>query len=172
MNYYKKLVNTKNINFSVELRPYILKIESPIGLSILHSYKFLFLYKKFLCVFIPKNKTLVKTIFNIFSSKIKGLQKLYVTKLTLQGLGFKASISENFIIFKLGFSHLLVYKIPNYLKLAVYKRFTCIRVYGNNLQNLKEACNTLRGLKLPEPYKGKGIKYFNESIITKVIKKV
>jgi len=172
MNYYKKLFIIKNTRFSVELKPYILKIESPIGLTLLHTYKFLFLYKKFLCVFIPKGKDLIKTIFNIVSFKLKGLQKLYTVRLILKGLGFKASILKNFIIFKLGFSHLLAYSIPNYLKLAIYNRLTFIRIYSNNIQKLKESCNSLRNLKLPEPYKGKGIKYINEITTLKVTKKL
>jgi len=172
MKYYKKLQVFKTIKFSVQLKPYIIKIESRLGSALLHTNKNLFLYKNVICIVIPKSKNRVKTLFNSLFFRLKGLQFLYVMKLSLKGLGFKVTILENFITFKLGFSHLFTYCLPRFLKAVVYGRFMHIKLFSNNLQKLREVCIVIKKLKFPEPYKGKGIIYFGEMSTLKAIKKL
>jgi ribosomal protein L6P/L9E len=172
MNYYKKLNNFNNIKFSIQLKPYIFKMKSSFGLNIIYTYKYLFFYKNNLCLNIPGNKLLIKTIFNRFYNNFRGLQQLYVINLIIKGLGFKAIIIQNYIIFKLGFSHLIMYKIPKYLKIKISQKFSKIELFSINLQKLKIFCILIQNLKFPEVYKGKGIIYKNNIIILKSVKNI
>jgi len=102
-----------------------------------------------------------------------GLQNNYSLKLNLVGLGFKINILDNNKIeLKLGFSHSIFYTLPKNIKIKQPKdRVSIYLLIGPELQELTQVFATLRKLKRPEPYKGKGIRYFNEIIKLKEGKK-
>lgn len=96
-------------------------------------------------------------------------------RLRLVGVGYKASKLENYgnnlLMFKLGYSHLLYFKIP--YKLGVFSlKFTKLFIFGNSYQNVTQIASIIRSYKIPEPYKGKGILYVSEKISLKEGKKV
>lgn len=96
-------------------------------------------------------------------------------KLKLVGIGYRAFNVENFqnqlLMFKLGFSHLIYFKIPNNIKISCLK-FTKIFVFGTSYQDVTQSVSFIQFQKLPEPYKGKGILRENEMIKLKEGKKV
>ena len=96
-------------------------------------------------------------------------------KLKLVGIGYKAFNHENFknklLIFKLGYSHFIYFKIPAKLKIFCLKS-TKLFVYGNSYQEITQTSSIVRSYKKPEPYKGKGILYETEKIILKEGKKI
>jgi large subunit ribosomal protein L6 len=96
-------------------------------------------------------------------------------KLKLVGVGYRAFPDETFdnklILFKLGFSHLIYFRIPKELTVFCKKR-TQLFISGNSYQNVTHISAAIRNLKKPEPYKGKGILYENEKIILKEGKKI
>lgn len=96
-------------------------------------------------------------------------------KLKLVGIGYKAFNHENFkdelLTFKLGYSHLIFFKIPAKLKIFCLKS-TKLFVYGNSYQEITQTASIIRSYKKPEPYKGKGILYETEKILLKEGKKI
>jgi len=100
---------------------------------------------------------------------------LFYKKLNFVGVGYRPSFVESFenklILLKLGFSHLVYFKIPSNLKVFHQKR-TQLFVCGNSYHSVTQFVSSIRLLKKPEPYKGKGILYENEKVILKEGKKV
>ena len=117
-----------------------------------------------------KNKIfLLHTLQKLFD----GLKNSYSLKLNLVGLGFKINVLENNVIeLKLGFSHSIYYELPEHVSVIQPKdRVSIYLLVGPELSKLTQVFATLRRLKKPEPYKGKGIRYFNEIIKLKEGKK-
>lgn len=94
-------------------------------------------------------------------------------KLKLIGVGYKVSSmeKESILLFKLGFSHSIFLKIPQKIKVLTFKSSN-IYLFGNSLINVADLAARIRFYKSPEPYKGKGILYSNETITIKEGKKV
>jgi len=96
-------------------------------------------------------------------------------KLNLVGVGYRVFSHEhleNQIYFKLGYSHLIYFKIPNSLNTHCQK-FTKLFLYGNSsFDTLTQTAAQIRACKVPEPYKGKGILHDQEKIILKKGKKI
>ena len=101
---------------------------------------------------------------------------LIFRKLKIIGVGFRADFADTFLkekvlTLKLGFSHLIYAKVPdNSLLNSLTKTKFCI--YGSSYNEISEFAASIRSKKLPEPYKGKGILYDNETIILKEGKKI
>ena len=96
-------------------------------------------------------------------------------KLNLVGVGYRAFSHDqlkNQIYFKLGYSHLIYFKIPAELNTHCQK-FTKLFLFGNcSFDVLTQTAAQIRVCKLPEPYKGKGILYDQEKIVLKKGKKI
>lgn len=97
------------------------------------------------------------------------------SKLNLVGVGYRVFPYEqvqNQLYFKLGFSHLIYFKLPESLKIHCHK-FTKLFLFGKcSLANLTQTAALIRDFKRPEPYKGKGILYDQEQIVLKKGKKI
>jgi large subunit ribosomal protein L6 len=100
---------------------------------------------------------------------------LIYKKLKLVGVGYRAFDVDEFkndlLMFKLGYSHPLYFKIPFNLNIVCLK-FTKLYIYGNSYQTVTQTASLIRSYKTPEPYKGKGILYEGEKIVLKEGKKV
>nr|QYJ09252.1 ribosomal protein L6 [Pleurosigma sp. mgcode 4] len=96
-------------------------------------------------------------------------------KLKLVGVSYRALLEESFdnklLLLKLGFSHLIYFRISKKFKLFCKKR-TQLFVSSNSYQDVTNISALIRNLKTPEPYKGKGILYENEKINIKTGKKI
>lgn len=110
----------------------------------------------------------------IKKSLIETTYKIH-TKLKLVGVGYRVfpvnNLENKLLMFKLGYSHPLYFKIPETLKIISLK-FTKLFIYGTSYQKVSQISSLIRSYKKPEPYKGKGILYDNEKIILKEGKKV
>jgi len=107
---------------------------------------------------------------SLITNIIKGVNQGFIKKLQLVGIGYKAKIENNKLIFNLGFSHPIEYIIPDGITINLIKP-TLINIIGNNYNQVTQVASTLRTFKHPEPYNGKGIKYLNEKIVLKEKKK-
>lgn len=100
--------------------------------------------------------------------------KLY-QKLKLVGIGYKSIALETFadqlLMLKLGFSHFIYFRIPKKIYFFCKKQ-TQLFILSNSYKELTQITNSIRSIKPPEPYKGKGILYENEIIIIKKGKKI
>lgn len=117
----------------------------------------------------------IKSLRKNFNSKIKKniLESsiLINKRLKLVGVGFKAFLNENLIQFRLGFSHSIFCKIPKKIEIEVVKS-NSIFIFGNSIQTITQLASNIKCYKKPEPYKGKGILYYNEKIKLKQGKKL
>nr|AVR57507.1 ribosomal protein L6 [Entomoneis sp.] len=114
--------------------------------------------------------SLKKTIFSFFKHFLIEIQINLYSKLKLIGIGYKIFKTnyDGILSFKLGYSHSIYFK-PN-LKTFILKA-TKLFIVGNLYQNSTKVLSLIRTLKVPEPYKGKGILYENEKITLKEGKK-
>ena len=98
---------------------------------------------------------------------VKGVTDGYKKELELVGVGFKASNQGNVLDLSLGYSHNIIFEVPKELKVATATekgQNPKIILEGTDKQLLGQVAAKLRGLRKPEPYKGKGVKYSTETI--------
>ena len=91
-------------------------------------------------------------------------------KLQLVGVGYRASAQGNKVNLSLGFSHPVVYEVPEGITIETPSQ-TEIIVKGIDRQKVGQAAAEIRAYRPPEPYKGKGVRYADEQIILKEVKK-
>ena len=91
-------------------------------------------------------------------------------KLTLVGVGYRASIQGDAVKLQLGFSHDVLHKLPAGIK-AECPTQTEIVIKGSNKQVVGQVAAELRAYREPEPYKGKGVRYSDERVVIKETKK-
>lgn len=106
----------------------------------------------------------------LLANAVEGVTKGFTKRLELTGVGFKAALKGTGLEMALGFSHPVTFAAPEGITLAVEKN--AIIVTGADKQRVGETAATIRRLKPPEPYKGKGIKYAGEVIRRKAGKVV
>jgi len=123
----------------------------------------------------PKKMTLESralwgTYASHITNMIAGVNKLFEKKLILEGVGFKSEVSNGKINLALGFSHPVNIVIPEGLKVTAEKNV--ITISGANKEDVGQFAAGLRSQKKPEPYKGKGMRYHDETIRRKQGKKL
>jgi len=102
----------------------------------------------------------------ILNNMVKGVTDGFVKKLEIHGVGFKAAVTGKSITMTLGYSHPIVYSIPDQIKVTVEEN-TKITVEGPDRRIVGQVAADLRGYYPPEPYKGKGVRYVGEKIVRK-----
>jgi len=102
-------------------------------------------------------RTLVK-------NAVEGVTRGYERTLEISGVGFKAELKGKELHFALGFSHPVVFKLPEGITAEVDPKQTRVTVRGVDKHLLGLTAAKIRGLRAPEPYKGKGIKYAEEIV--------
>ena len=100
----------------------------------------------------------------LLRNAVDGVTKGYERALEISGVGFKAEVKGKEIHFTLGFSHPVVFKLPEGIAAEVDAKQTRLTVRGVDKHLLGLTAAKIRGLREPEPYKGKGIKYAEETI--------
>ena len=95
---------------------------------------------------------------------VNGVTKGYERSLEISGVGFKAELKGKEIQFTLGFSHPVMFKLPEGVTAEVDPKQTRVTVRSVDKHLLGLTAAKIRGLRVPEPYKGKGIKYSYEKI--------
>lgn len=109
-------------------------------------------------------KAIHGTTRTIIANMIKGVNVGFEKILRIEGVGYRASVSEKKLILQLGFSHVIEFPIPEGVNITVNPKQGQISVAGINKQIVGEIASNIRALKKPEPYKGKGIRYLGEHI--------
>ncbi len=109
--------------------------------------------------------TLAAHILNM----IEGVNKPFMKKLIIEGIGFKSDLKGDELTLALGFSHPVKVTVPKTLKVLVEKNV--VTVSGIDVEAVGQFVARVRNYKKPEPYKGKGIRYEGEVIRRKQGKK-
>ncbi|HXC60516.1 MAG TPA: 50S ribosomal protein L6 [Steroidobacteraceae bacterium] len=104
------------------------------------------------------------------ANMVSGVTKGYEKKLELVGVGFRAAVAGKSLNLTLGFSHAVVFPIPEGITIEAPTQ-TEIVIKGVDKQRVGQVAADIRDLRPPEPYKGKGVKYSDEKITLKEGKK-
>jgi len=104
------------------------------------------------------------------SNIVRGLVDGFATTLDLVGVGYRASVAGTRLTMQLGFSHDVVFDIPEGISVKCEKPTTIV-VSGHDKQQVNQICAYLRGHRPPEPYKGKGVIKSGEFVLRKEGKK-
>ncbi|QOG11872.1 50S ribosomal protein L6 [Arcobacter sp. FWKO B] len=99
------------------------------------------------------------------NNAILGLSTGFTKKLEINGVGYKAAVNGNVLELALGFSHPINFEIPKGISMSVEKNV--LTITGSDKGQVGQISAIVRGYRPPEPYKGKGVKYVDETIIRK-----
>lgn len=125
-------------------------------------------------LFSPKNDSSMPisgTMRSLVNNIVIGVTEGFSKKLLLVGVGYRAALQGKDLKLSLGFSHDVIYPAPEGITFEVPKNQTEITVSGIDKQKVGQVCAEIRAYRPPEPYKGKGVKYADETIYRKEAKK-
>ena len=110
------------------------------------------------------------TMRSLLANMVQGVSQGYEKKLLLVGVGYRAKADKENLNLTLGFSHPVVYKLPDGIKAETPSQ-TEILIKGIDKQKVGQVAAEVRAFRKPEPYKGKGVRYAGEVIVMKEAKK-
>lgn len=130
------------------------------------------LFKKNSKIYLLNNNKASDKVFYKILETMQGLKSGYTLRLRLVGIGYKVLIEKNVLTLRLGFSHTVTYQLPENISVIQPKpKLPLFILQGLEYDKLTQVAAEIRGLKKPEPYKGKGFSYENEIIRRKEGKK-
>ena len=106
----------------------------------------------------------------LVNNMVTGVANGFTRNLEINGVGYRAAVQGSSLNLQLGYSHDVNYPIPSDVKITC-ERPTAITISGADRQRVGQVAAEIRSFRPPEPYKGKGIKYSNETIRRKEGKK-
>jgi len=106
----------------------------------------------------------------LVANLVTGVTKGFEQKLEITGVGYRASVQGKNLQIALGYSHDVVFPIPEGIAITTPKP-TEIMIVGIDKQKVGQVAAVIRGFRKPEPYKGKGVRYAGEYIFRKEGKK-
>ena len=104
---------------------------------------------------------------SLVANAVYGVTEGFKKELDIVGIGYRAEVSGKQVVFALGYSHPVVFPIPDGIDIAVDKQ-THITVSGIDRQKVGQVAANIRLLRKPDPYKQKGIRYTGEVLKKKV----
>jgi large subunit ribosomal protein L6 len=104
---------------------------------------------------------------SLLANAVQGVSTGFTKTLDIVGVGYRAEVREREIHFALGYSHPVVFSIPEGIEVAIDKA-NRVTVTGADRQQVGQVAAEIRRLRRPDPYKGKGIKYSDEILRRKV----
>ena len=110
------------------------------------------------------------TMRALVANMVHGVTKGYERKLTLVGVGYRAQAQGDKLNLTLGYSHPIVHQMPKGIKVETPTQ-TEIMIKGIDKQVVGQVAAEIRAYRRPEPYKGKGVRYSDETVVLKETKK-
>ena len=110
------------------------------------------------------------TVRSIVANMVTGVSQGYTKQLEINGVGYRAAVQGKVLQLQLGYSHDVNFPIPADVTIKCDKP-TSITISGADKQRVGQVAAEIRAYRKPEPYKGKGIKYADETILRKEGKK-
>jgi large subunit ribosomal protein L6 len=104
---------------------------------------------------------------SLVANMVQGVKQGFHKTLVIEGIGFRGKIQGKALVLELGYSHSVVFQMPEGIKITVEEdasKIVRIIVSGANKQLVGQVAATIRALRPPEPYKGKGIRYSDEQV--------
>jgi large subunit ribosomal protein L6 len=110
------------------------------------------------------------TMRALSANALKGATEDFSKELKIEGVGYRATVEGNSVVFNVGYSHSVKFDLPDGIKAVVEKNI--LKISGNDKNLVGEVSAKMRAIRKPEPYKGTGIMYVGEIIRRKAGKKV
>jgi large subunit ribosomal protein L6 len=105
---------------------------------------------------------------SLVANSVNGVTKGFSRDLEIVGVGYRAEVKGKSVVFSLGYSHPIQFPIPEGISIALDAKAGKLTVSGADRQKVGQTAAEIRKLRVPDPYKAKGIKYANEVIRRKV----
>lgn len=112
-----------------------------------------------------ESRALWGTTRTLINNMVLGVTQGFTKTLEFNGVGYKAAVSGNTLTLNLGYSHPIDYELPTGVSAKVTKNV--IELSGNDKELVGFVAAKVRSFRPPEPYKGKGVKYSDETIVRK-----
>ncbi len=116
----------------------------------------------------PQQRAYHGLLRSLIANSVAGVTKGFTKDLEIVGVGYKAELKGKTIVFSLGYSHPIQFPIPEGISIALDAKAGKLTVTGADRQKVGQTAAEIRKLRVPDPYKGKGIKYADEVIRRKV----
>jgi large subunit ribosomal protein L6 len=105
----------------------------------------------------------------LVNNAVEGVTKGWTRELEIVGIGYRAEMKgKNTVVFTLGYSHPIEYPLPSGIEVAVDPKQTKLTITGIDRQKVGHVAAEMRGLRPPDPYKNKGVRYAGERLKKKV----
>jgi len=118
----------------------------------------------------PLARAISGTMRALVNNMVTGVSQGFERRLTIVGVGFRAAVQGRKLNLSLGYSHPIVYDIPEGITIEAPSQ-TEVVVRGADKQLVGQVAAEIRAFRPPEPYKGKGVRYSDEQIVRKEAKK-
>jgi len=103
----------------------------------------------------------------LLANATTGVTKGWSRQLEIVGIGYRAQSKGKSVVFNIGYSHPIDFAVPSGIEIDVDGKTNKVTVKGIDRQQVGQIAAEIRGLRPPEPYKGKGIRYSDERVRTK-----
>lgn len=125
----------------------------------------------------PRNETkkarmMWGTTRNLVNNAVLGVSEGFTRRLEVNGIGYRAQLQGKKLNLQLGFSHDVSFEVPEGIKVEIEgDRGNVIAISGADKRAVGQVASKIRGIRKPEPYKGKGVRYSDETVLRKEGKK-
>ncbi len=116
----------------------------------------------------PQQRAFHGLLRSLVANSVEGVTKGFTKDLEIVGVGYKAEVKGKSVVFSLGYSHPINFAIPEGISVALDAKAGKLTITGADRQKVGQTAAEIRSLRVPDPYKAKGIKYANEIIRRKV----
>ena len=116
----------------------------------------------------PQQRAFHGLLRSLVANSVEGVTKGFSKDLEIVGVGYKAEIKGKVVVFSLGYSHPVNFPIPEGIAVAHDAKAGKLTISGADRQKVGQTAAEIRKLRVPDPYKAKGIKYADEVIRRKV----
>jgi large subunit ribosomal protein L6 len=104
----------------------------------------------------------------LINNAVEGVTRGWTRDLEIVGIGYRAELKGKIVVFSLGYSHPIEYPLPEGITVTVDPKQTKLTVSGIDRQKVGQVAAEMRGLRPPDPYKNKGVRYAGERLKKKV----
>ena len=116
----------------------------------------------------PRHRAFHGLLRSLVANSVEGVTKGFSKELEIVGVGYKAEVRGKSVVFSLGFSHPVDFPIPAGISVQLDAKAGRLTVSGADRQKVGQTAAEMRKLRVPDPYKAKGVKYVDEFIRRKV----
>jgi large subunit ribosomal protein L6 len=105
----------------------------------------------------------------LVNNAVEGVTKGWTRELEIVGIGYRAELKgKGVVVFNLGYSHPIEYPLPSGIEVTIDPKQTRLSITGIDRQKVGQVAAEMRGLRPPDPYKNKGVRYVGERLKKKV----